>query len=220
MNLSNLSQRLISAAILIPLVMGIIYFGGMPYKLFIVVVALLMMREWIQIIQGASSDKLGCLGKFGWNSIGLLYALTPCFCLFVLRDLSDGKELIFWIFFIVWATDTGAYFAGTKIGGPKLSPKISPKKTWSGLIGGIVSAVLVGQALAMLNFTVHGGTPMNCAIVAVISQMGDLLESKFKRHFGVKDSGNLIPGHGGILDRLDSIVTVSIYMTILQHFLR
>jgi phosphatidate cytidylyltransferase len=106
----------------------------------------------------------------------------------------------------VWATDIGAYFAGRSFGGPKVAPKISPNKTWSGLIGGMVGALLLGGALCS-----YADLPLHLALaspaLAVIAQAGDFFESWMKRRAGVKDSGALIPGHGGVLDRLDGVVT-------------
>ncbi len=108
------------------------------------------------------------------------------------------------------ATDVGAYFFGRLIGGPKLAPRISPAKTWSGLAGGVGCAACAGVLVAI---AVDGGNIVLIAVLsgvlAVVAQIGDLIESVVKRHFGVKDAGNLIPGHGGVLDRLDGFLTVA-----------
>ncbi|OSQ38084.1 phosphatidate cytidylyltransferase [Thalassospira mesophila] len=121
----------------------------------------------------------------------------------------DGLLLIMWLFFVVWATDTGAYAFGRAIGGPKLAPQFSPKKTWAGLIGGMLCAALIGALI--VNFS--GGKAiwaisLASAALAIIAQIGDLAESGLKRRFGVKDSSNLIPGHGGFLDRADGMLSV------------
>ena len=114
---------------------------------------------------------------------------------------------VLWLLLSVWSCDIGAFISGRSIGGPKLAPRISPNKTWAGLLGGILAAVVASVLLALISgsgsivlFAIHG------ALLALISQCGDLAESSLKRRFDVKDSGNLIPGHGGILDRVDGVL--------------
>lgn len=145
----------------------------------------------------------------GWIGLGVVYAGLPCIAVLWLRTLPAGLETVLWIFVLVWATDTGAYFAGRTIGGPKLMPSVSPKKTWSGLGGGIAAAAAVGAVAGIL---VDAASPAlvaaASAALAVIAQTGDLGESALKRRFGAKDSSHLIPGHGGIMDRVDGLVTV------------
>jgi phosphatidate cytidylyltransferase len=141
---------------------------------------------------------------------GLLYAVLPAIALIFLRQQpGQGLALALWTLMIVWATDIGAYFAGRAIGGPRLAPKLSPNKTWAGLIGGMVAALLVGAAVAA-----QAGLPWPYMIagapLAVAAQIGDLFESWLKRRSGVKDSGKLLPGHGGVLDRLDGVVPVAV----------
>ena len=141
---------------------------------------------------------------------GVLYAGLPVFGLIVLRRQigSDGLVWTAWALALVWATDIGAYFAGRTIGGPKLWPSVSPNKTWAGLIGGTVAASLLASALhlwAGLPLRLTLATPM----LAVLAQGGDLFESHLKRRAGVKDSGTLLPGHGGVMDRLDGLVPVA-----------
>nr|WP_211112490.1 phosphatidate cytidylyltransferase [Azospirillum sp. SYSU D00513] len=128
-----------------------------------------------------------------------------------LRDLpDDGLALLLFAMLAVWATDIGAYAAGRSIGGPKLAPRISPKKTWAGLIGGMVSAALVGWAVALaFGAEMPALALLAGAVVAVVSQVGDLFESAVKRRFDAKDSGRLIPGHGGILDRIDGLLVAA-----------
>lgn len=139
---------------------------------------------------------------------GILYVGVPVLALLFLRAQPGGLLLAFWALGLVWATDIGAYFAGRSIGGPKLAPSISPSKTWAGLGGGVLAALAFG-------FTLHfmAGLPLRlaaaCGILAVAAQGGDLFESALKRRAGVKDSGNLLPGHGGVLDRLDGVVTAA-----------
>ncbi len=147
--------------------------------------------------------------KLNFALLGLGYALLPAASLLWLRGASEqGGWVVLWMMIIVWSMDTGAYFAGKNIGGPKMAPRISPNKTWAGLIGGAVAAVLSGTVAAYyfdfrLGFAIL--LPL-AAILAIWSQIGDLAESALKRHFNIKDSGAIIPGHGGIMDRVDGVV--------------
>jgi len=147
-----------------------------------------------------------------WGAAGLVYALLPCLALTLLRgDDSVGLHAILVIFACVWGTDALAYFAGRAIGGPRLAPRISPKKTWAGFLGGITGAV--AAALPVLYFSGYrpgAGAVVLAILLSVVSQLGDLGESWLKRCFGVKDSGTLIPGHGGVLDRVDGLILVAI----------
>ncbi|MDO6412978.1 phosphatidate cytidylyltransferase [Sphingomonas sp. BIUV-7] len=144
-------------------------------------------------------------GKVGW---GLIYAGAPAISLLFLRSQPQGFGLALWTILIVILTDTGAYFVGRAVGGPKLSPKLSPKKTWAGLLGGMVAALLGGAAVGAM-FGLPGATLWLGAPLAIVAQAGDLYESALKRQAGVKDSGRLLPGHGGILDRIDGLVPVA-----------
>jgi phosphatidate cytidylyltransferase len=123
---------------------------------------------------------------------------------------NAGRDNVLFLLLVVWASDIGAYTAGRLLGGPKLAPRISPSKTWSGAAGGLAGAMAVGAAAAL---ALHGGSVAHILPVAagigVAAQIGDLLESAVKRHYGVKDSGRLIPGHGGLLDRLDGLLTAA-----------
>jgi len=145
---------------------------------------------------------------------GLLYAGLPALGLIFLRDQPHGVALTLWTLAIVWATDIGAYFAGRAIGGPKLAPRLSPNKTWAGLGGGVLASLLVSLAVA-----IPAGLPLRLALLApllaVLAQMGDLFESWLKRRAGVKDSGRLLPGHGGAMDRLDGVVPVAVVVAAL-----
>ncbi len=147
-----------------------------------------------------------------WTYLGVPYSGFPAMALVLLRaDPRHGVVAIIWILAIVWAADTFAYFAGRTIGGPKLAPVISPKKTWAGLGGAIV-----GSAAASALVAAVAGLPAIAILtllaggLAVVEQAGDLFKSALKRHFGVKDSGDLIPGHGGIIDRVDGLVAVAV----------
>ena len=156
-------------------------------------------------------------GRRAFLVTGFAYIWLACSAAVWLRGLVPaGMETVIWLGVVVVMTDTWAYFTGRTLGGPKLAPKISPKKTWSGLIGGIAGAAIASGILAayidadiMAVALVSGG-------LAVIAQIGDLAVSKAKRAFGVKDSGNIIPGHGGVLDRFDGVLSVSIAIALLS----
>lgn len=144
-------------------------------------------------------------GALGW---GAIYVGLPVLALLLLRERPDGLMLAFWTMALVWATDIGAFFTGRAIGGARLAPRISPSKTWAGLIGGVLAATAFA-------FAMHGWTGLPARLVAAtpilaaLAQVGDLYESWLKRRAGVKDSGSLLPGHGGVLDRLDGLVPVA-----------
>ena len=145
-------------------------------------------------------------------ALGVLYAGVPVLGLIVLRRQIglDGLVWTAWALVLVWATDIGAYFAGRAIGGPKLWPAVSPNKTWAGLIGGVTAASLFA---GVLHLDAVAGLPLRLTLatplLAVLAQGGDLYESHLKRRAGVKDSGTLLPGHGGVMDRLDGLVPVA-----------
>ena len=136
---------------------------------------------------------------------GVLYCTLPALAVLLLR--GEGLLLALWALSLVWACDTGAYFAGRAIGGPKLAPTISPSKTWTGLIGGVLAASLLAGALQYQGLPFH--LVLATPLLAVLAQLGDLYESTIKRRAGVKDSGRLLPGHGGVLDRLDGLMPVA-----------
>ncbi|MEH6548065.1 MAG: phosphatidate cytidylyltransferase [Sneathiella sp.] len=150
---------------------------------------------------------------FQWLFLGPICIGLPVVSLLVIRNIpEDGFALAITLFFVIWATDIGAYFAGKAIGGPKIAPSISPNKTWAGLIGGMVAAMIT--AFCMVYFLINAETaPFGIvilgAISAILAQAGDFSESAWKRKFGIKDASNLIPGHGGVLDRLDGILFVA-----------
>ncbi len=142
---------------------------------------------------------------------GILYTGVPIAALIVLRnDPAYGLAAIGWLFAVVWSTDSAAYFAGKAIGGPKLSPRWSPNKTWAGLGGGIVAAALAGLVTALLlGRTSVPALMLFSGLLAVVAQIGDIFESALKRQAGIKDSSHIIPGHGGVMDRLDGLVSAA-----------
>ncbi len=152
-----------------------------------------------------------CLGGRASLAAGIPYLGGAIVALAWLRgDGATGRDNLLFLLLVVWASDIGAYTVGRLLGGPKLAPRISPSKTWSGAAGGLAGAMAVGAAAAL---ALHGGRVAHILPVAagigIAAQIGDLLESAVKRHYGVKDSGRLIPGHGGLLDRLDGLLTAA-----------
>jgi len=143
-----------------------------------------------------------------WMAAGGAYMGASCIGLIWIRnDWDNGLLAVIWILVLVWAADSGAYAAGRLIGGPKLAPKVSPNKTWAGLAGCVVSAGIAGAGIAQsADLDAFYELIAISAFIGLISQMGDLVESGVKRHFGVKDSSKLIPGHGGVLDRVDALL--------------
>jgi len=152
--------------------------------------------------------------KAALTAVGVGYIGSAAIAILFLREQPLGFALALWTLAIVWATDIGAYFAGRAIGGPKLAPNISPNKTWAGLIGGMIAAAIVGALIAKF-----GHLPTRslwvAPLLAVVAQIGDLVESGMKRHAGVKDSGRILPGHGGLLDRIDGMLPVAILVSAL-----
>lgn len=164
----------------------------------------------LALLAGAAALALGiaCVQRaFGWTALGIVYVAIPSIALIAFRQEGpEGLPIIVFVALIVWATDIAAYFGGRAIGGPKLWPLVSPKKTWSGAATGLAGAIAVA-----LMFTAMAGTGnwlaalLLALLLSVGAQAGDLAESAFKRRFGVKDSGTIIPGHGGVLDRVDGL---------------
>lgn len=141
---------------------------------------------------------------------GLLYVVIPGVALLWLRHHDGGLVHVLLVLLATIASDTGAYLAGRRFGGPKLAPRLSPKKTWSGAAGGLVAATLVGAVVGIVAPHRHFlGTALEAALLAIAAQAGDLAESAAKRRAGVKDSGQLIPGHGGVLDRVDGLMAAA-----------
>jgi phosphatidate cytidylyltransferase len=150
-----------------------------------------------------------------WQAGGVLYLGIPSLSMLAVRDIPPhGAWIIVELFIIVWATDTGALVTGNVIGGPKLAPRLSPNKTWAGTVGGIAAAA----AVAAVFIAVLGGRALPAALfgagLAIVAHLGDLFESSVKRHFHFKDSGSLIPGHGGVLDRIDSTLFAVVAMAV------
>jgi phosphatidate cytidylyltransferase len=191
---NNLVLRVISAVVLAPVAIYAAYLGGWPFAVFWAAAALAVLWEWISLVTG-----------LGWIIAGIGYAGIMLLAPLLLRaDNAYGFLALVLLFAIVWTTDVLGYFAGRAFGGPKLLPAVSPKKTWSGAIAGTLGAMIV--AVMVANY--FGAFNMVAiAIIAlllsIMAQLGDLFESWVKRQFGAKDASHLIPGHGGVMDRLD-----------------
>jgi phosphatidate cytidylyltransferase len=178
---------------------------------FVAAIAALLVATSVVAIR-AERKGTGVIG-----AAGLAYAACVVLPVVILRSMPDhGLALTLWLYALVWTTDIGAFFIGRALGGPKLWPRISPKKTWSGFVGG----TLAGVCVAMLVNTA-GAVPLSAAVVLALSfvaslgvQAGDLFESALKRSYGVKDSSRLIPGHGGFMDRLDGFVLASLVVAV------
>jgi phosphatidate cytidylyltransferase len=192
--------------VLAAVLLGHILAGSREISNLILVIMLPMLLIILSIRDYDGSEGRG-LHILRWGGNGVLYVILPLISLAWLRGLEDGAIYVFWTFLIVWATDIGGYFFGKAIGGPKLAPKISPNKTWAGLLGGMFLAAVASVVLSWALDWGHMQSMIELSLlVAVIAQLGDLLESAVKRVFCVKDSGGIIPGHGGILDRIDGLV--------------
>lgn len=205
----DLQKRIVSAGILAPIVLFIIFIGGALFNTLIVTVAVIMSFEWQGIITSGHKH-ITEKSKQRWNAVGILYVTVFASSLIYLRSLENGFGIVMLMLLLVWATDIAAFFTGRMLKGPKICTAISPNKTWSGLVGGMVAAAIVGVVSSVFIST-SGAVNMAILglIIAVVSQVGDFFESWVKRTFGVKDSGSIIPGHGGLMDRLDGFTTVA-----------
>lgn len=191
---SNLVLRIASAVVLAPVSIAAAYFGGWVFALFWAAAAIAVLWEWTRMVSGSA-----------WIMTGIVYAAAMFIAPVLLRDdPAFGLLSIALLFAIVWSTDIFGYFGGRTIGGPKLMPAVSPKKTWSGAICGTLGAMIVAVLVAKLSGSFNAIAIAAVALLlSVCGQAGDLFESWVKRKFNVKDSSQLIPGHGGAMDRLD-----------------
>lgn len=206
----NTKQRIITAVVLLPIAIYAIFFSKSLFIILAITITILMTLEWNNITKTAKEEE-----KKKWQLIGFFYILIPIYSVIEIR--FTNIDVVFWMFAVIWATDIFAFFSGKMLGGPKLAPSISPNKTWSGLIGGIIASVSIGL-LSSLMF--KGGIfffMFFSMVLSILEQISDLLESKIKRIFNVKDSGNIIPGHGGVLDRLDGMILVAPFVLLLTY---
>lgn len=179
--------------------------GGLWFQGLVLLCLILALIEWVKLCR---NDVVSTPEQVSWLIIGSVYIGISSVSMSLLRgDSETERTTILFILLCVWVADTGAYISGSTIGGPKLAPRISPKKTWAGLIGALVGAGVVGAIFSRW-LPDWGWVELAAAGVFLggVAQTGDLVESLAKRRFGVKDSGALIPGHGGILDRIDGLL--------------
>jgi phosphatidate cytidylyltransferase len=274
--LTNLQKRVLSAAVLLPLVVVEVLLGHPSFDLLVAVFAGVMAWEWARVCArrrnpadpfpaarlapaawlvpgavsiltafaavlaagfGQGSQVVGVIVAGGailsgllalphhrtralWFAVGTIYVTLPALALLAIRaDAQYGEEMLFWTIAMVVAADTGGYLVGRTIGGPKLAPRISPNKTWSGLGGAVAGTAIVGLLTGfMLNHTNVLTLTLMSAGLGLIEQGGDLVESAFKRHFGVKDTSQIIPGHGGVLDRVDGLLAVALAVVIMNEW--
>ncbi|HEX4113030.1 MAG TPA: phosphatidate cytidylyltransferase [Stellaceae bacterium] len=171
-------------------------------------------------VLGAAAAGWAGRAERSWTALGTVWIACGCAAfLWLDRPAQGGKAAIFWLLGVVWATDIVAYIAGRTIGGPRLAPRISPNKTWSGVAGGLIGGGAVGLAAAGLADRRAAPLIALSLAVSLFAQGGDLAESAAKRHYAVKDTSHLIPGHGGVLDRLDGLLAAAIVAALLTLML-
>ncbi|TNE60054.1 MAG: phosphatidate cytidylyltransferase [Alphaproteobacteria bacterium] len=257
---SGFGTRLISALVMVPMAIAVVYYGDWVLVGFVTFAVAVMSFEWNRLTRQEGQKKsfyglivthsvtvavasffamkaawglafaaLGVGGLvilvmmipkrrsplwpllaipyFGLPGMGLLWLRASASMTEELAGTNSGLAVVVWLFFVVWASDGGGYIFGKSIGGPKLAPRISPKKTWSGFLGGAFLAGIMGLiAASVLDWEIARDIIILSLILSVISQVGDLVESAIKRHFDVKDIGSFIPGHGGVMDRMDGLL--------------
>lgn len=214
---NDLKTRASSSAALAMIALLCMWAGGILFAGITILAAIMMMKEW----ENLTSDQINI-----FRVIGYPYIILPCACIISLRSIAItgdsmfGFKVVFALVAVISATDIGAYFTGKKFGHNKLMPSISPNKTWEGLAGGTAAATLTG-----LLFAPYINIPQSfivallvSPVIALIAQAGDLFKSWMKRKAGVKDSGSLIPGHGGLLDRLDGYMFATPILALIVYF--
>ena len=245
----NLLMRVIVAAVLAPLAIGIAYVGGVFWIALVTLAVIGLYVEWLMVIGLAREMRVVACGivalaiagvclamgrieialvilgigllatpliapeRRNWVAAGFLYAAAAQTASILVRfDAAKGFVALMFVLLVVWVTDSGGYFAGRGIGGPKLWPRVSPKKTWAGAIGGFAAGLIVAACFAALDLGRTGPLLLLGGMLSIVSQLGDLFESAVKRRFGVKDAGHLIPGHGGLMDRVDGLMFAAVAM--------
>lgn len=217
----SFNRRVLSVVVLLPITLIAVYMGGIAFKIFVGIAFGIAVKEWVRMAVKLPRPLI-C------TTMGVVYFILSFVAFIKLRtDFDQGLFFMLTLMFGVWASDIAAYFTGKAIGGPKLAPKISPNKTWAGFIGGIMGSALMLLALdyfipmysGKMGLEVLPFAPLEVAFVigalfTVFGQIGDLGMSFVKRKVGVKDTGTLIPGHGGLLDRIDSLLLVTPFFLI------
>ena len=196
---TDLLTRSATGLILVVVALLAVWSGGWTFAVLVAAGSGFVFAEWRRLTRGWGVS---------WWITGVLYALIPAVALLWLRELDRG-QIVLWTFVVTWATDIFAYLAGRSFGGPKLLPSVSPNKTWSGLAGGVIGAAIAGGFVANA-FGLPRVFLVAAPAFAIAAQAGDLWESSLKRRAGVKDASGLLPGHGGVMDRLDGLVPVAV----------
>lgn len=211
---ADLPVRVASAIVVVVIALTALWLGGWIWAGFAMVVAGGVLYEWRALVRGWNPSPLA---ETAWTLGGILYLAPAAAMLMLMREGERGFADVLTLIALVAAIDIGAYFTGRAIGGPKIAPAISPSKTWAGLLGGILGAL----AVLVLSAKLSAATPawwqvLGLAVLAaIVAQAGDFFESWMKRRAGVKDSGKLIPGHGGLFDRVDGLIAVSFLAALL-----
>lgn len=204
---NNLVTRILSSIVMLVIVFLALYFGSLSFYLLILSIAVLSAFEWSEITKG----------KKGLYPLGLVVIALPNASLIYLYNLQNGMILLIWLVLSIWSIDTVAYFVGKNLGGWKVCPMISPNKTWSGLTGAVLTSIAVSclTSIFFRLFTISHSLIIGF-VIAIAAQLGDFTESAIKRICSVKDASNIIPGHGGVLDRVDGFIftapLVAIYL--------
>jgi phosphatidate cytidylyltransferase len=239
--LGNLASRFLVAVVAAPILLVLIYWGRPePFWLLIFVASILAMHEFFTMTLADAADRRAVLvigsvataelywlhpASLGMSERALAFGITgivyagfmTVFVAMAKRNLPAGPDIVVLIFLIAWVGDTGAYFAGRFLGTKKLYPDVSPKKTWAGAIGGLLGSVVAAGLMKVLRLdAIIGWVDVFLIAIpaAILGQLGDLAESLLKRSVGVKDSGSLLPGHGGILDRIDAVIFIAPYVAL------
>ncbi len=216
---SDLGIRTLSGVVMMSIAVAAIWFGGYAFMALAIFVGLGVYWEFSKLVLGFTKNSTS---RAAWLLGGLVYVGLACFTLLLFSTPFFGKIVAIVLIAGVIGTDVGAYFAGRTFGGPKIAPKISPSKTWSGLVGGMFGAgllMIAVQNVFHLNYTFMYSpllTLIAGAALASIAQAGDFFQSWMKRRAGVKDSGRLIPGHGGLFDRTDGLIAVAFVMGVIS----
>lgn len=211
---ADLPVRVASAIVVVVISLIALWLGGWAWAGFVMVVAGGVLYEWRALVRAMNPSPLR---ETFWTLGGILYLAPAAAMLMLMREGERGFADVLTLIALVAAIDIGAYFTGRAIGGPKIAPAISPSKTWAGLLGGILGAM----AVLVLSAKLSAATPawwqvLGLAVLAaIVAQAGDFFESWMKRRAGVKDSGKLIPGHGGLFDRVDGLIAVSFLAALL-----
>lgn len=214
---TDLRTRIVSSAAFAVPALLCLWVGGVAFSSLVILMAVIMVQEWENLTEQRSETT---------RISGYAYVIIPCACLLWMRDIcvpsdvSLGLKIVLALIAVISATDIGAYFAGRKFGHNKLAPSISPNKTWEGLIGGVVAATITGTLFAPY-INVHQSVTLAICVsplIAIVAQIGDLFKSWMKRRAGVKDSGTILPGHGGLLDRLDGYMFTAPILALIIYF--